>query len=146
MDLKAFQCFQHHFVESVDLKDLASIDHKGAHLLCSCARSQSQNRSSGVAPMNMAARLNRNYLVIGLSTIAVSCWTTAYLPNSPIQAKFLNRAERVALLRHISSNATGTRRTQVEEEILGSMGPLCKVYLEAAATLEDAVVVVFDGH
>ncbi|KAF7188944.1 putative transporter [Pseudocercospora fuligena] len=54
------------------------------------------------------------YLVLGLSTIVVSCWVIACLPDSAVKAKFLNRAEKVALLRHISSNATGVSSHRIK--------------------------------
>ncbi|EME84860.1 uncharacterized protein MYCFIDRAFT_41853 [Pseudocercospora fijiensis CIRAD86] len=54
------------------------------------------------------------YLVLGLSTIVVSCWAIACLPDSAVKARFLNRAEKVALLRHISSNATGVSSQRIK--------------------------------
>lgn len=47
------------------------------------------------------------FVVLGLVTIVIGVITILILPDSPMQARFLSEAEKVALLKHVSVNQTG---------------------------------------
>ncbi|KAL9036728.1 MAG: hypothetical protein Q9214_006008 [Letrouitia sp. 1 TL-2023] len=47
------------------------------------------------------------FVVLGLVTIIIGVITILILPDSPMQARFLSEAEKVALLKHVSVNQTG---------------------------------------
>jgi len=47
------------------------------------------------------------FVVLGLVTIVIGCVTVAFLPDTPMKARFLSEAEKVALLKHVAINQTG---------------------------------------
>ena len=47
------------------------------------------------------------FIVLGLVTVLVGLATIFLLPDTPMKARFLSKAEKVALLRHVSVNETG---------------------------------------
>ncbi|KAL1992843.1 hypothetical protein VTN49DRAFT_3599 [Thermomyces lanuginosus] len=47
------------------------------------------------------------FIVLGLFTSLIGALTAIFIPDTPMKARFLSEAEKVALLRHISSNKTG---------------------------------------
>lgn len=63
------------------------------------------------------------FVVIGLVTMAVGAASGLFVPDTPMQAKFLTEDEKVSLLKHVSVNKTGVRNTkfrapQVVESLL----------------------------
>lgn len=47
------------------------------------------------------------FLTLGLVTVVIGILTTLFIPDTPMQARWLNDIEKVALLRHVSTNRTG---------------------------------------
>ena len=47
------------------------------------------------------------FVVLGLVTVVIGFVTFFVLPDSPMTARFLSEAEKVALLKHVSANQTG---------------------------------------
>ena len=47
------------------------------------------------------------FIVLGLVTVLIGLATIFLLPDTPMKARFLSEAEKVALLRHVSVNETG---------------------------------------
>lgn len=47
------------------------------------------------------------FIALGAVTIIVGLLTIRFLPDTPMQAKFLTDAEKLKLLRHMSVNMTG---------------------------------------
>ncbi|GAB7351953.1 hypothetical protein MBLNU459_g2484t1 [Dothideomycetes sp. NU459] len=47
------------------------------------------------------------FLVLGLVTVALAAFVFFFVPDTPMQARFLNNEEKVALLEHIKVNQTG---------------------------------------
>lgn len=47
------------------------------------------------------------FVTLGCVTIIIGSMTVFYIPDTPMQAKFLSNAEKVALLNHVSINQTG---------------------------------------
>jgi sugar phosphate permease len=58
------------------------------------------------------------FIALGVMTLVVGvcCWF--YLPDSPMQARFLNDREKVALLNHVSVNMTGVENRKVNPKEL----------------------------
>ena len=52
------------------------------------------------------------FMVIGLVTMGVGLSSGFYVPDTPMQAKFLTEEEKVSLLKHVSINRTGIRNTK----------------------------------
>lgn len=49
------------------------------------------------------------FLVLGLVTMLVGAVTLFFIPDTPMEARFLSQREKVALLNHVSVNQTGIR-------------------------------------
>lgn len=47
------------------------------------------------------------FIVLGAVTIILGIATFLVLPNTPVEARFLSEAEKMALLKHVSVNRTG---------------------------------------
>jgi MFS family permease len=47
------------------------------------------------------------FVVLGVVTVVVGLCTFFFLPDTPMEAKWLNEDEKVALLKHVSVNQTG---------------------------------------
>jgi MFS family permease len=47
------------------------------------------------------------FLTLGLVTVVIGILTTLFIPDTPMQARWLSDVEKVALLRHVSTNRTG---------------------------------------
>jgi MFS family permease len=59
------------------------------------------------------------FLVLGILTMIIGVITWMRLPDTPMNAKFLSTAEKVALLKHVSVNMTGVSNTKAHpREIL----------------------------
>ncbi|KAL1966148.1 hypothetical protein VTN77DRAFT_4700 [Rasamsonia byssochlamydoides] len=54
------------------------------------------------------------FIVLGIVTAIVGVATFLFLPDTPMKARFMSDAEKVALLRHISSNKTGVWNQKFE--------------------------------
>ncbi|KAH8688836.1 putative MFS transporter [Talaromyces proteolyticus] len=54
------------------------------------------------------------FIVLGLITSLIGCLTFFFIPDTPMKARFLSEVEKVALLKHISSNKTGIWNTKFE--------------------------------
>ncbi|KAF2730154.1 putative MFS transporter [Polyplosphaeria fusca] len=49
------------------------------------------------------------FLVFGVITVVIGIATALFVPDTPMEAKFLSEAEKVALIKHVSVNRTGIR-------------------------------------
>ena len=49
------------------------------------------------------------FVVLGCVTVVIGAATGWWLPDTPMQARFLGKGEKVALLRHVAVNRTGIR-------------------------------------
>ena len=47
------------------------------------------------------------FIVLGLVTVIIGVVTFFFLPDTPMKARFLSEAEKVALLKHVAVNQTG---------------------------------------
>ncbi|RDA90385.1 hypothetical protein CP533_5636 [Ophiocordyceps camponoti-saundersi (nom. inval.)] len=65
------------------------------------------------------------FLVLGLITVLFGISTLAFLPDTPMQARWLSTTEKVALLKHVSVNQTGIqdRRFRPKEVIEALLDP-----------------------
>jgi MFS family permease len=54
------------------------------------------------------------FIVLGLVTSIVGSFTFFFVPDTPMAARFLTEVEKVALLKHISTNKTGVRNTKFQ--------------------------------
>ncbi|KAJ5689814.1 hypothetical protein N7462_004206 [Penicillium macrosclerotiorum] len=59
------------------------------------------------------------FLVLGLVTALVGTLTFFFIPDTPIKAKWLSEAEKVALLQHVSGNQTGVWSNTVNLKQVG---------------------------
>jgi hypothetical protein len=59
------------------------------------------------------------FITLGAVTVIVGIIILLYLPDTPMNAKFLKTEEKVAILRHVSINMTGvSNRTPRPRELL----------------------------
>lgn len=49
------------------------------------------------------------FVVLGVVTVVIGVTTGVWLPDTPMQARFLGEAEKVVLLKHVAANQTGIR-------------------------------------
>jgi len=61
------------------------------------------------------------FLVMGLITVRVGFPTRFYLPDTPMQAKWLSDDEKVALLQHTRTNQAGILKKFDFRQILEAM-------------------------
>ena len=54
------------------------------------------------------------FVVLGAVTISIGVVAFLVLPNSPIEARFLSEAEKLALLKHVSVNRTGMENKNIK--------------------------------
>lgn len=61
------------------------------------------------------------FIVLGCLTIVIGLGTLLLVPDTPMQARWLTDAEKVALLKHVSVNRTGIQSTTFQpRQILGA--------------------------
>ena len=60
-----------------------------------------------VAPGSQLAGWRVMFVVLGVVTVTVGTSVVLFLPDTPMQAKWLSDNEKVALLKHVSVNQTG---------------------------------------
>ncbi len=60
-----------------------------------------------VAPGHALAGWRIMFVVLGCLTVLIGACTMLFLPDTPMQAKWLSDDEKVSLLKHISVNMTG---------------------------------------
>jgi MFS family permease len=53
------------------------------------------------------------FLVLGLITALVGMLTMLFIPDTPMTARWLSESEKVALLRHVSTNQTGVWSSEI---------------------------------
>jgi len=65
------------------------------------------------------------FLVLGVVTFMIGVAVLVFLPDTPMQAKWLNDGEKVALLKHVSVNLTGVenRHFRVKELLEACIDP-----------------------
>jgi MFS family permease len=62
------------------------------------------------------------FITLGVCTLFVGLLTFYWLPDSPMNAKFLKTEERCAILKHVSINMTGVRQAKARpREILEAL-------------------------
>ena len=49
------------------------------------------------------------FVVLGVVTVVIGMATGVWLPDTPMQARFLGESEKVMLLKHVAVNRTGIR-------------------------------------
>ena len=49
------------------------------------------------------------FVVLGVVTVVIGMATGVWLPDTPMQARFLSEEEKVVLLKHVAVNRTGIR-------------------------------------
>ena len=54
------------------------------------------------------------FIVLGVVTVIIGFATIILLPDSPLKARFLSEAEKVALLKHVAVNQTGIENNRVK--------------------------------
>ena len=54
------------------------------------------------------------FIVLGAVTVSIGIVAFLVLPNSPIEARFLSEAEKLALLKHVSVNRTGMENKNIK--------------------------------
>jgi hypothetical protein len=65
------------------------------------------------------------FITLGSVTIIVGIVVLLFLPDTPMNAKFLKTEEKVAILRHVSINMTGiANRTPRPKELLEALRDL----------------------
>jgi hypothetical protein len=65
------------------------------------------------------------FITLGAATILIGIIVLLYLPDHPMNAKFLTTEEKVAVLRHVSINMTGVaNRTPRPRELLEALRDL----------------------
>ncbi|PPJ50507.1 hypothetical protein CBER1_07739 [Cercospora berteroae] len=69
------------------------------------------------------------YLVMGVISFAVGIVCLFFMPDSPIRAKFLNDAEKTALIHHVSVNQTGITGHKIEWHQLRELALDPQIYL-----------------
>ncbi|KAK0736461.1 major facilitator superfamily domain-containing protein [Apiosordaria backusii] len=82
-----------------------------------------------MSPDTRLAGWRTMFLTLGLVTVIVGSAVIIFLPDTPMQAKFLTDNEKVALLKHVSVNQTGVenRKFRGKEILEALMDP--QVYL-----------------
>lgn len=50
--------------------------------------------------------------MLGIATVIIGAVTYLFIPDSPMEATWMNDTEKSALLQHISDNKTGVANTQ----------------------------------
>ena len=65
------------------------------------------------------------FLTLGILTVVIGILTTLFIPDTPMKASWLSDAEKVALLKHVSTNKTGieNKRFRIEEIIEALLDP-----------------------
>ncbi len=54
------------------------------------------------------------FVVLGVVTVIVGLATAFYLPDTPMNAKFLSEDDKIILLKHVSVNQTGIENTRFQ--------------------------------
>lgn len=54
------------------------------------------------------------FVVLGVVTVIIGFATIILLPDTPLKARFLSKAEKVALLKHVAVNQTGVENNRVK--------------------------------
>ena len=54
------------------------------------------------------------FVVLGVVTVTIGFATIILLPDSPLKARFLSDAEKVALLKHVAVNQTGIENNRIK--------------------------------
>jgi MFS family permease len=76
-----------------------------------------------IAPGASLAGWRTMFLVLGIITVMVGLCTFFFLPDTPMEAKWLSKGEKVALLKHVSVNQTGIQSHKFRPgEILEALG------------------------
>lgn len=65
------------------------------------------------------------FIVLGAITVLIGLCVILFIPDTPMQAKWLSNTEKVALLKHVSVNQTGVQNTKfrAKEIIEGILDP-----------------------
>lgn len=77
------------------------------------------------------------FVVLGLVTVLVGSCVIIFLPDTPMQAKWLSDNEKVALLKHVSVNQTGVqnRKFRAKEILEALMDPQLYLLLVSVVLL-----------
>ena len=54
------------------------------------------------------------FVVLGVVTATIGFATVLLLPDTPMKARFLSEAEKVALLKHVAVNQTGIENKRIK--------------------------------
>ncbi len=78
-----------------------------------------------IAPGSQLAGWRIMFVVLGVVTVVVGSSVVIFLPDTPMQAKWLSDSEKVALLKHVSVNQTGieNRKFRLKEIVEALLDP-----------------------
>jgi sugar phosphate permease len=75
------------------------------------------------------------YLVLGLISFVVGLWCLFFMPDTPMECKFLTKAEKTAILHHVSVNKTGIVNRKIEWHQLRELAIDPQIWLIAGGTV-----------
>jgi len=86
------------------------------------------------------------FLTLGLVTVTIGILTALFVPDTPMKARWLSDYEKVALLKHVSTNQTGIdnkkfRKVEIFEAL---MDPQLYLMLLSVILVSLAVIYVED--
>ncbi|KAI4178211.1 MAG: hypothetical protein LQ346_007524 [Caloplaca aetnensis] len=89
------------------------------------------------------------FIVLGLVTVIIGIVTFFFLPDTPMQARFLSESEKVILLRHVAVNQTGIRNKKYKLsqalEILWDIQLWLMVLLTILISISSGVITTYSA-
>ncbi|KAL8946603.1 MAG: hypothetical protein Q9222_007023 [Ikaeria aurantiellina] len=89
------------------------------------------------------------FIVLGLITVLIGFVTFFFLPDTPMQARFLSKADKVMLLKHVAVNQTGIRNKHYKLsqalEVLRDMQLWLMVLLTILISISSGVITTYSA-
>ncbi|KAL8754890.1 MAG: hypothetical protein Q9184_004971 [Pyrenodesmia sp. 2 TL-2023] len=89
------------------------------------------------------------FIVLGLVTVIIGVVTFFFLPDTPMQARFLSESEKVTLLKHVAVNQTGIRNKKYKVsqavEILRDIQLWLMVLLTILISISSGVITTYSA-
>ncbi|KAI4116275.1 MAG: hypothetical protein LQ338_007742 [Usnochroma carphineum] len=89
------------------------------------------------------------FIVLGLVTVIIGFVTLFFLPDTPMQARFLSEAEKVMLLKHVAINQTGIRNKHYKAsqalEVLRDIQLWLMVLLTILISISSGVITTYSA-
>lgn len=85
-------------------------------------------------------------IVLGIVTVIVGTGAFFIIPDTPLEAKFLSAAEKLALLNHVSVNRTGIQNRNYELPQIAEMLVDPQLYLMTILTILVRVLISSPRH